>query len=75
MYNFILYSLVTLYSLTCIPFIVFINYHSGWGGGDFLYIVDYIDIVNIGQCAAACVIAMLCPHHGIVYTVPAHTVC
>ena len=31
--------------------------------------------LKIGQCAAACVIAMLCPHHGIVYTVPAHTVC
>ena len=30
------------------------------GGGDLLYIVDYIDIVDIGQFAAACVIAMPC---------------
>ena len=38
-------------------------------------IVDYIDFVDIGQCAAACVIAMLCPHRGTVYTVQAaHTV-
>ena len=32
--------------------------------------------VDIGQCAAACVITMPCPHHGIEYTVQAaHTVC
>ena len=43
-------------------------------GGGRLF-VDYIDIVDICQCAAACVIMMPCPHHGNVYTVPAHTVC
>ena len=38
-----------------------------------LYIVEFLDIVDIGQFAAACVITMPCPHHGIVYTVPAVT--
>ena len=27
-------------------------------GGDFLNIVDYLDIVDIGQCSAACIITM-----------------
>ena len=62
---------IKLYSLNCITLIVFIKYNSG-GGRLF---VDYIDIVDICQCAAACVIMMPCPHHGNVYTVPAHTVC
>ena len=64
-YNF------TMYSLHCIDQIVFIKLYSfhcihqisfrGRGRGTFcrLQIVYYIHIVDIGQCAAACVILLI----------------